>query len=107
MFSPADSGGQADVCIVIALHGGIGVINSNFPTAADQATEVSKVKRYKHGFNMSPVCLGPHDLVSDIVKIKQKFGVTCVPITKNGKVGGKLLGSLNIVSKKFQMADKF
>jgi len=54
------------------LCGGIGIIHHNC-TPEYQASEVSKVKKYKHGFIRDPVVLGPKHTVSPIYKGKIKF----------------------------------
>uniref|UniRef100_A0A914ZCA3 Inosine-5'-monophosphate dehydrogenase n=1 Tax=Panagrolaimus superbus TaxID=310955 RepID=A0A914ZCA3_9BILA len=94
--SPMDTVTEHEMAITMAchlqLHGGIGIIHANFPTPADQANEVSKVKRYKQGFIISPQCIKSDDSVLDLFEIKQKFGFTGTPVTDTGKVGGKLLG---------------
>ena len=78
------------VCITMALHGGIGIIHANFSTPADQANEVSEVKRHKQGFILSPQCIRPDDSILELKRRKYKLGG--IPVTQNGKVRGKLLG---------------
>jgi len=50
------------------------------------------VKRFKNGFILDPKVLSPQHTIQEIDKIKQKFGFSGVPITENGKLGGKLVG---------------
>lgn len=50
------------------------------------------MKKYKHGFILNPIVLGPSHTVSDVLKIKKEQGFCGIPITENGKIGGKLLG---------------
>ena len=57
-----------------------------------QAEEVSKVKKYQHGFVLDPIVLGPNHLVKDVSDVKKKHGFTGIPITENGKMGSKLMG---------------
>ena len=71
--------------------GGIGIIHHNC-TPEFQAAEVSRVKKYKHGFIRDPIVLGPNNTVADIVDIKRQKGFSGFPITADGKVGGQLLG---------------
>lgn len=57
-----------------------------------QAEEVSKVKKYQHGFVLDPIVLGPEHAVKDVSDVKKKHGFTGIPITENGKMGSKLVG---------------
>ena len=81
----------SDQCITMALHGGIGILHSNFPTPADQAAEVFKVKRHKQG--SIPHCIRRDNRVLDLFTNQQKGGFTVAFVTANGEVGAKLLGS--------------
>ena len=78
-------------CINMALNGGIGIIHSNFPTPADQAAEVFKVKHHKQG--SIPRCIGINDSVFDLFTNESEGDFRAAFVTSNGKVGGKLLGS--------------
>lgn len=75
----------------MALQGGIGIIHYNM-TIEEQANEVRLVKKYKNGFITDPVCLAPHNTISDVDEIKLKFGYSGIPITVDGKLGSKLVG---------------
>merc|ERR1719390_453769 len=89
--SPMDTVTGSDMAIALALNGGLGILHCN-NTVEEQVAMVSRVKRWENGFIMDPHVLGPDHRIADVDAIREQFGYTSVPITQNGKMGGKLLG---------------
>ena len=79
------------MAIAMALNGGLGIIHKNL-TPDEQAEEIMKVKRYESGFIRNPVVVKPSDKISVVIEIREHEGYKAVPVTKNGKPDGELVG---------------
>ena len=90
--SPMDTVTEAEIAILMALMGEIGVIHYNFLTIDEQIKEVEKVKRFQAGFVFNPVVLSPENTIKDVHEVNKKYGFFSVPITKNGTLNSKLMG---------------
>lgn len=89
--SPMDTVTESRMAIAMALHGGIGCIHRNM-TIDRQCAEVQKVKRFKAGMIMEPICIPPGMVLSDLDCLVKKCGFTGFPVTSDGSTGSKLLG---------------
>ncbi|CAJ1385998.1 unnamed protein product [Effrenium voratum] len=89
--SPMDTVTESNMAIAMALEGGIGVIHTNLSIEA-QANEVARVKKYKAGFILDPVCVPPTMTLEQLDTLKSKLGFTGFPVTESGHMGAKLLG---------------
>jgi IMP dehydrogenase len=78
---------EAETAIIMARHGGIGVIHRNMP-APRQAVEVEKVKKSESGMIVDPVTVGPDQPVRDVLAIMSKYHISGVPVTR----GRELIG---------------
>lgn len=78
---------EARMAIAMAREGGIGVIHRNLPPEA-QAQEVDKVKRSESGIIVDPVYLSPQNSLLDVLAIMERYHISGVPITENGKLVG-------------------
>lgn len=74
---------------VMAQNGGLGIIHKNL-TIDQQVLEVEKVKKYEAGMILDPITLGPDNLVQDAVDLMEKYSISGVPVTVNGKLEGIL-----------------
>lgn len=80
---------EARMAIAMAREGGIGIIHKNI-SIEDQASEVDKVKRSEHGVIVDPFHLGPDGPILDALKLMEKYRISGVPITVEGKLIGIL-----------------
>jgi len=88
---PSETVVGVDMAIALALAGGVGIIHRNQSVEA-QCEMVKRVKQYQNGFILNPQTLGPNHTVADLDVIKATFGYGAIPITENGKMGGKFMG---------------
>ncbi len=77
------------LAIAMAREGGMGIIHKNM-TIEEQAKEVDRVKRSEHGVITDPFFLEPQNLVRDAVALMERYRISGVPITENGKLVGIL-----------------
>ena len=80
---------ESRLAIAMAREGGLGIIHKNM-SIEEQAKEVDKVKRSEHGVITDPFFLEPQNLVSDAVALMERYRISGVPITRNGKLVGIL-----------------
>ena len=80
---------ESRLAIAMAREGGIGMIHKNM-SVEQQAAEVDKVKRSEHGVITDPFFLSPDQLVRDAVALMERYRISGVPITKDGKLVGIL-----------------
>lgn len=77
------------LAIAMAREGGMGIIHKNM-SVEEQAKEVDKVKRSEHGVITDPFFLEPQNFVRDAIALMERYRISGVPITKNGKLVGIL-----------------
>lgn len=80
---------ESRLAIAMAREGGIGVIHKNM-SIERQALEVDRVKRSEHGIITDPFYLSPTHRITDALEIMERYRISGVPITVDGKLVGIL-----------------
>ncbi len=80
---------ESNLAIALARQGGIGVIHKNM-SPENQAGEVDKVKRSESGMIVDPITLPPDKTVGDALEVMNRFSISGIPITEEGKLVGIL-----------------
>jgi IMP dehydrogenase len=80
---------EARTAIAMAQEGGIGVIHRNLPVE-EQAREVEKVKKSESGMIVDPVTVDPEQRISEALAVMQRYRISGLPVTRNGKLVGIL-----------------
>lgn len=89
MSAAMDTVTESRMAIAIAREGGIGVIHKNM-SIERQALEVDRVKRSEHGVISDPIFLSPESPISEALLLMERYRISGVPITVNGKLVGIL-----------------
>ena len=80
---------ESKTAIAMAQEGGIGIVHRNLTVAA-QASEVEKVKKFESGMISEPITVAPDEKISDAREIMKMYGISGLPVTKNGRLLGIL-----------------
>ncbi|AFT86293.1 IMP dehydrogenase [Paraburkholderia phenoliruptrix] len=78
---------EARLAIAMAQMGGVGIIHKNL-TAAEQAREVAKVKRFESGVVRDPITVPPQMKVRDVIALSHQHGISGFPVVE----GSQLIG---------------
>ena len=89
MSAAMDTVTESRLAIAMAREGGIGMIHKNM-SIEKQALEVDRVKRSEHGVITDPFFLEPNNKVKEAIALMEKYRISGVPITKEGKLVGIL-----------------
>ncbi|MCO5142019.1 MAG: IMP dehydrogenase [Oligoflexia bacterium] len=82
---------ESATAISLAQEGGLGVIHKNM-TIEEQSFEVSRVKKSESGMILDPITTSPDQPVRDALKLMATYKISGVPVTKDGKANGTLVG---------------
>ena len=80
---------ESSLAIKMAQMGGLGIIHKNFDTEK-QSEEVNIVKRFESGMVINPYTINPESILSEALKIKEKYNISGIPVVENGSK--KLVG---------------
>ena len=80
---------EAHLAIALAQQGGIGFIHRNM-SIDRQCEEVDRVKRSESGMIVDPVTIEPEKKISDALALMERYRISGVPVTRNGKLVGIL-----------------
>jgi IMP dehydrogenase len=80
---------ESKTAIAMAQEGGIGIIHRNLSVAV-QTAEVDKVKKFESGMISDPITVAPDQKISEAQEIMNKYRISGLPVTKNGRLVGIL-----------------
>jgi len=90
LSSAMDTVTEADMAIVLAQLGGIGVLHRNLDVEV-QATAVRQVKRFESGMVVNPITMAPDQTLAEALELMKAHRISGIPIVeKSGKLAGIL-----------------
>jgi IMP dehydrogenase len=90
LSSAMDTVTEADMAIVMAQLGGLGVLHRNLDVAA-QAAAVRAVKRYESGMVVNPITMRPDQTLADALDLMSRHRISGIPVVEqNGRLAGIL-----------------
>jgi IMP dehydrogenase len=87
--SAMDTVTEAALAIAIAREGGMGIVHRAM-SPQKQATEVDKVKKSESGMITDPITINPEAPIADALRLMEKYRISGVPVTVEGKLIGIL-----------------
>ncbi|HYI39897.1 MAG TPA: IMP dehydrogenase [Allosphingosinicella sp.] len=90
LSSAMDTVTEADMAIVMAQLGGMGVLHRNL-TIDEQAAAVRAVKRFESGMVVNPITMTPEQTLADALELMARHKISGIPVTEKG---GRLVGIL-------------
>ena len=95
LSSAMDTVTEADMAIVMAQAGGIGVLHRNL-TIEEQAHAVRQVKRFESGMVVNPVTMHAHQTLAEALELMQRYKISGIPVVEPSPAGqpGRLIGIL-------------
>ncbi len=90
LSSAMDTVTEADMAIVMAQLGGLGVLHRNLDIE-EQAAAVRAVKRFESGMVVNPITMSPQQTLADALELMARHKISGIPVTEKG---GRLVGIL-------------
>ncbi|HYG29960.1 MAG TPA: IMP dehydrogenase [Allosphingosinicella sp.] len=90
LSSAMDTVTEADMAIVMAQLGGLGVLHRNMEPE-EQAAAVRAVKRFESGMVVDPITIRPEQNLAQALELMAKHRISGIPVTE---AGGRLVGIL-------------
>jgi len=90
LSSAMDTVTEADMAIVMAQLGGLGVLHRNL-TITEQAAAVRAVKRFESGMVVNPITIGPDGTLAEARALMARHRISGIPVVE---ASGKLVGIL-------------
>jgi IMP dehydrogenase len=87
--SAMDTVTESHLAIALAQQGGMGFIHRNM-SIDRQAEEVDRVKRSESGMIVDPITIAPDKKISDALALMERYRISGVPVTQDGKLVGIL-----------------
>ncbi len=93
LSSAMDTVTEADMAIVMAQAGGLGVLHRNL-TVDEQAQAVRQVKRFESGMVINPVTMFAHQTLADALDLMRRHKISSIPVVEPSLPGqpGRLVG---------------
>jgi IMP dehydrogenase len=79
---------EADMAIVMAQLGGLGVLHRNMEPE-EQAAAVRAVKRFESGMVVNPITMKPDQTLADALELMKRHRISGIPVTE---ADGRLVG---------------
>src|ERR1044071_1277627 len=83
LSSAMDTVTEADMAIVMAQLGGMGVLHRNL-TVEEQAAAVRAVKRFESGMVVNPITMSPDQTLADALDLMKRHRISGIPVTETG-----------------------
>jgi IMP dehydrogenase len=88
LSSAMDTVTGADMAIVMAQLGGLGVLHRNMEIE-EQAAAVRAVKRFESGMIVNPITMAPDQTLADALELMARHRISGIPVTeRNGRLVG-------------------